>query len=126
MKTRNLLYYTLIVAFALISCEKAFWKKDYRDKFVGKYQVVEEKRSYGPCGFENYLKDTLIVVDYGHSDSLLIVLGREVYPDKNGYFRTYDHEVIFQNDSIFSRNKFGGLGCGYYITHQGKRISSKP
>jgi hypothetical protein len=126
MKIRSFLLVSALLIFIFTSCEKAFWKKDYRDKFVGKYQVTEEKRSYGPCGFENYLRDTLIIVDYGNSDSLLVVLGRDVYPDKNGYYRTYDHEVRFRNDSILSRYKFGGLGCGYYITHEGKRISSKP
>ena len=114
----------------LNSCTKdAVSPNDFRRNYVGKYQVVEHVSSYGfpECG-EPYSreKDTVIIVDYGETDSTLSVLGRDVWLNPSGYYYGYHYSLHLWNDSISSYYMSGGLGCGSYIVHNGIRISDKP
>jgi hypothetical protein len=102
---------------------------DFQEKYVGKYQVQEELQNYclPPC--DNYyysLKDTIITVDFGTTDSTLIVLGREVQLDSNGFFYAYHYGLHLWNDSIWSYYMNGGLGWGRFEKYIGFRISENP
>jgi len=119
----------ILVLFCLIfsSCDKESY--DFRDEYVGQYQVVERLQSYGfpQCGapFQS-VKDTIITVDYGTTDSTLIVLGREVWLDSTGCYYAYHYGLCIRNDSLWSSYMAGGLGCGVYENYEGYRISDKP
>jgi len=113
--------------FLLMSCKKDDHKSpDPRDKYIGKYQVHEWISSYGSpeCG-EPYSRenDTIIKINYGKTDSTLMVLGREVYLDSVGCFSTYHYGLRLWNDSIYSFFMNGGLGCGQYEVYEGYKIS---
>ncbi len=99
---------------------------DFRDQYVGNYQVHETISSYGfpECG-EPYSRerDTVIRVNYGESDTTLFVLGREVWLDSTGSFYAYHYGLRLWNDSIRSTFMNGGLGCGQYEVYEGVRIS---
>jgi hypothetical protein len=125
---KYLLFFSAIFIMVSTACEKASRKDDFRDKYVGKYRVTEEIKSYGSpvCGSVFSVKDTIITVDYGTNDSTLVVLGREVKLDEDGYYHSYHYGLRLWNDSIWSSHMNGGLGCGVYETYTGKRISSKP
>jgi hypothetical protein len=118
----------ILVPFGLIFslCQKE--RVDFRDKYIGKYQTTAQFRSYGfpQCGYINYTKDTVISVSYGTTDSTLIVLGREVWLDSNGYYYAYHYGLHIWHDSIDSHYMNGGLGCGCFETYEGYRISDKP
>jgi len=101
-------------------------KNDFRNKYVGKYQVVKNIDSYGPCWDLHTKMDTVISVKYGDSDSTLFVLGREVNLNNNGFYGEYHYSLRIWNDSIRSYFMDGGLGCGNYIIHEGYRIDKKP
>lgn len=130
MKRRIILYILLFVAFAITACEKGFWKpKDFRDAYVGKYQVTEKLTVYGSplCDLgPDTEKDTVIIVDYGSKKTTLFVLGREVELDEEGYYYAYRFGLRIWNDSIWSLHMNGGLGCGIYEHYEGYRISSNP
>ncbi len=124
-----------LILFVLVfnSCDKETIEenitKDFRDQYIGKYQVQEKIRSYGSpqCGIPySRERDTIISVLYGNTDTTLQVLGREVWLDSSGYFSAYHYGLRLWNDSIFSYFMNGGLGCGENITYEGKRISDKP
>jgi hypothetical protein len=118
----------LVLSFLIFSnCEKE--NEDFRDNYVGQYQVVEILQSYGfpQCGAPYYsVKDTIITVNYGTTDSTLILLGREVWLDSNGYYYAYHYGLRIWHDSIHSSYMNGGLGCGCYENYKGYRISNKP
>lgn len=100
--------------------------EDFRDQYVGSYQVHETISSYGfpECG-EPYCRerDTVIQVSYGESDTTLFVLGREVWLDSTGSYYAYHYGLRLWNDSIRSTFMNGGLGCGQYEVYEGVRIS---
>ena len=102
---------------------------DFRDKYIGQYQVQERISSYGfpECG-EPYSreKDTVISVTYGDTDTTLHVLGREVWLDSTGRYYDYHYVLRLWNDSIYSYFMNGGLGCGQNEIYEGYRISNKP
>lgn len=102
---------------------------DFRDQYTGKYQVHEKIYSYGfpECG-EPYFRerDTIISVSYGHTDSTLMVLGRDIFVDSTGWGYDYHYGLSFRNDSIFSHFMNGGLGCGQHEIYEGLRISYQP
>jgi len=109
----------------IISCdrEEPF---DFRDKYIGQYQVTEVRQSYGfpQCGSNYYSRrDTIIIVGYGQTDSTLSVLGRDVWLDSNGCYNAYHYSLRLWDDSISSFYMSGGLGCGTYVTYNGSRIS---
>lgn len=110
----------------LAACEKTT-VEDFRAPYVGKYQVSERLERYGSCGPPFYsLKDTVISVHYGNTDSTLLVLGREVYLDSDGHYSAYHYGLRMRNDSISSHHMNGGLGCGIYETYTGIKISDTP
>ena len=122
-------HFFLIIAGLIFwaGCSKDRLKKnDYRNQWVGKYQVVETVDSYGPCWDRHTRKDTVISVTYGNSDSTLFVLGREVKLNEEGFYGAYHYALRIWNDSIWSYFMNGGLGCGDHIKHEGYRISEKP
>ena len=130
IKRISLIVFMLFYGIIFISCNKDDNKlNDYRDKYIGKYQVKETIKSYGDpeCG-EPYSseRDTIISVTYGNTDSTLIVLGREVYLDSAGYYTAYHYGLRLWNDSILSYFMNGGLACGQNEIHEGYRISNKP
>jgi hypothetical protein len=123
----KILIIMILLVMNLSSCDREN-QFDFRDKYAGKYQVQEELQSYGfpPCGNNFHsLKDTIITVDFGITDSTLIVLGREVQLDSNGFYFAYHYGLHLWNDSISSSFMNGGLGCGRYEIYNGYRISEK-
>ena len=103
MKHLRLLFLLLFSIVIFSSCEKEFWKKDFRKKYVGIYQVTEKLTVYGspncPLGPDSE-KDTVIIVDYGSKKNTLFVLGREVELDEDGYYYAYRFGLRIWNDSI--------------------------
>ncbi len=99
---------------------------DKRDGYIGKYQVKEKISCYGPCGSCFSMRDTIISVNYGKTDSTLNVLGRDVYLDSTGSYYAYHYGLRLWNDSIQSNFINGGLGCGRYEVYTGFKISDKP
>jgi hypothetical protein len=109
------------------SCKKADHEStDFRNKFTGRYQVTERINCYGLCGTCSSLRDTVIAVNIGLTDSTLNVLGRDVYLDSTGHYYSYHYGLRLWNDSIPSGYMNGGLGCGQYETYIGFRISNTP
>ncbi|MBA7544930.1 hypothetical protein ES705_37291 [subsurface metagenome] len=131
MKTNQLIIGILAIgSLYFMSCGKSDSKpSDFRDKYIGKYQVHEWISSYGfpDCG-EPYSRerDTIIRVIYGETDSTLIVLGRVVWLDSSGYFSDYHYGLRLWNDSIWSYYMNGGLGCGQIEIYEGYKISDIP
>jgi len=115
----------LIMAY-IGGCEKLVDNEDYRAAFVGKYQVTKEISCYGPCGSCYSMKDTIISVRYGDSDSTIFILGRELKIDTAGVYDGYHYGLRLWNDSIRSYFMSGGLGCGQYIKYEGFKISNNP
>jgi len=99
---------------------------DFRDIYIGKYQVKETINCYGPCGTCSSVRDTVISVNYGLTDSTLSVLGRDVFLDSTGFYGAYHYGLRLWDDSISSNFMNGGLGCGQYIWHKGYRFSNIP
>ena len=122
--------YIVFFGLLIISCDKNDNEQDdFRDIYIGKYQVHERIISYGgpECGEPyNYEKDTLISVTYGNTDTTLIVLGREVWLDSNGEYDDYHYGLRLWNDSLYSFFMNGGLACGQNEIHAGYRISNEP
>ncbi len=119
----------VLIAFfiLIISCENGINEPtDFRDKYIGKYQVIEKISCYGPCSTCSSQKDTVIVVNYGLTDLTLSVLGRDVKVDSSGWYSTYHYGLRLWNDSINSYFMNGGLGCGQYELYEGFRISDNP
>jgi len=87
-----------------------------------------ELRSYGDPRLGQFylLKDTIIAVYYGKSDSSLVVLGREVKLNKEGYYSAYHYGLHLWKDSITSNYMNGGLGGGINEFYKGIRISDNP
>lgn len=108
------------------SVEETITTVDFRDAFIGKYEVVESINCYGPCYTCSSQKDTIISITYGQTDSTLNVLGRDVFLDADGYYYAYHYGLRMWNDSISSSSMNGGLGCGQYVNHVGRRISKTP
>ncbi|MDX2432741.1 MAG: hypothetical protein QNK35_17520 [Bacteroides sp.] len=131
MKKRiSVVVFMILYGLVLNSCNKDDNKPDdFRDKYIGQYQVHEKISSYGfpECG-EPYSreKDTIIVVNYGNTDSTLDVLGRDVYLDSAGNYYDYHYGLRLWNDSISSYFMNGGLGCGRNEVYKGYRISDQP
>lgn len=125
-ENRKILMILVFSCLIFSSCDKESY--DLRDKYVGKYQTKAQFRSYGfpECGYVNYSKDTIISVNYGTTDSTLIVLGREVWLDSTGCYYAYHYGLCIWHDSIHSSYMNGGLGCGIYENYEGYRISEKP
>lgn len=101
--------------------------EDFRDQYTGKYLTHESISSYGfpECGeYYHRERDTVIIVDYGNSDSTLLVLGREVWLDSAGRYYDYHYGLTMRNDSLWSYYMNGGLGCGQYESYEGVRISA--
>ena len=118
----------LCVAVALLSAcnKKCDNPSDFRDVWRGQYLCVETINCYGTCSTCSSVRDTIISVDYGTTDSTLMVLGREVWLDSGGSFYAYHYGLNFRNDSIFSDYMNGGLGCGQYESYVGVKISDTP
>jgi len=107
----------------LLSCKKENDKaNDFRDKYVGRYQVVEKRDSYGAINNIHTVRDTIIEVNLGFSDSTLLVLGREVKLDSSGYYSAYHYGLRLWNDSILSTYMNGGLGGGVYEKYTGYKL----
>jgi hypothetical protein len=98
---------------------------DFRDKYIGRYQVTETIRCYGPIDPCSSQKDTIIIVRYGLTDSTLNVLGRDVFLDSTGRYNAYHYGLRLWNDSIYSFFMNGGLGAGQYETYEGIRMVKK-
>jgi hypothetical protein len=123
MKNRIILIGFILSVGILISCKKDNDKAaDFRDKYVGKYQVVEKRDSYGAIGNIHTVRDTVIEVDFGYSDSTLLVLGREVKLDSTGYYSAYHYGLRMWDDSIWSMYMNGGLGGGVYENYKGHKL----
>lgn len=123
----RILLITLLTVALLAACKKECdTPSDFRDEWRGKYQCVETVNCYGPCFTCSSSRDTIISVDYGTSDSTLLVLGREVWLDSGGSYSAYHYGLNFRNDSIFSNYMNGGLGCGQYESYVGVKISDTP
>lgn len=119
----GIIYFGIMI---FISCDKDDTKpSDFRDKYIGMYQVKEEINCYGSCQSCSSQRDTVIKVNYGLTDSTLNVLGRDVYLNSTGSYHNYHYTLRFWNDSISSIFRNGGLGCGQYETHKGLKISNK-
>jgi hypothetical protein len=113
--------------FFLTACDKEDnTPSDLRDEFRGQYQCRETVSCYGSCGTCSTVRDTIISIDYGNSDSTITVLGREVWLDSAGSYSAYHYGLYFRNDSIFSNYMNGGLGCGQYESYVGVKISDTP
>jgi hypothetical protein len=121
---------SVIVMMLQVSCNKSPCKcHDFRDKYVGKYSVKEEVTSYGfpECGDPyHWIRDTVISVNYGATDSTLEVLGRDLFIDSTGYYYSYHYSLRLWNDSLLSYFMNGGLGCGQYEVFKGTRASTTP
>jgi hypothetical protein len=118
---------TIFYGILFYSCDKDENKPiDFRDKYIGRYQVNEKIDCYGPCSTCSSQKDTVIIVNYGLTDSTLSVLGRDVWLDSTGRYYDYHYGLRLWNDSINSHFMNGGLGCGQHEIYEGYRISSKP
>lgn len=123
----NRIFIFLFALGALSSCKKDSNKPaDFRDVWRGQYQCVNTVNCYGPCGSCSSTRDTIISVDYGTTDTTLLVLGREVWLDSLGNYYAYHYGLSFRDDSIFSTYMSGGLGCGSYIRYTGVKISDTP
>lgn len=126
----NYFFLPVLACFLLTSCDdEKETKADFRDTYIGKYQVSEHIYSYGPpdiVPYVNTTKDTVISVTKGSTDSSLLVLGREVILDSNHEYYAYHYGLQFRNDSIFSNYMNGGLGGGQYEVYKGVRISKTP
>lgn len=113
--------------FSLTSCDKEdSTPSDFRDEFRGQYQCRETISCYGSCGTCSTVRDTVISINYGNTDSTIVVLGREVWLDTAGSYYAYHYGLTFRNDSIFSTYMNGGLGCGQYESYVGVKISDTP
>ena len=114
----------LTVSITLSSCDCHL--NDFRNPYIGRYQVHVAINSYGTC-WEPYSNeyDTIISVTYGESDSSLLLMGREIYLDADGYFYEYHYGCRLWSDSVWSSYMNGGLGCGQYETYLGHKISNK-
>ena len=124
---RNLSIFIILIGLKFYSCDKDDNNpNDFRDKYIGKYQVTESINCYGPCCTCSFQKDTVIIVNYGLTDSTLNVLGRDVYLDSTGSYYDYHYGLRLWNDSISSYFMNGGLGCGKKEIYKGYRISDKP
>jgi len=122
-KLINIIFLILI----LFSCNKENNNLNKNlSNYIGKYQTVSKFTTFGAMPYSNIEKDTIISVDYGNSDTTLIVLNREVWLDKNREFYDYHYGLQFRNDSIFSTFMNGGLGGGNYEYYVGYKISDKP
>jgi hypothetical protein len=116
----------LFVFMCMISCNKDKLD-DIRKIYIGKYQVVEKISGYGICfPLDLIVKDTVISINYGLTDSTLSVLGRDVYLDSEGFCNQYHYWLRLWNDSISSTFMNGGLGCGKYEKYEGYKITDKP
>ena len=128
--TRHIIPFLIFTGLFINSChkeeEKIQVQNDFRDKYVGKYQVTESINCYGPCDTCSSQKDTVISVRYGLTDSTLSVLGRDVFLDANGNYYAYHYGLRLWNDSIYSNYMNGGLGCGQHEIYEGVRISATP
>lgn len=127
---KHVLVLVVIICACFTYCDKEESKPlDFRDRYIGKYQVHESISSYGfpQCG-EPYFRerDTIISVSYGASDTTLNVLGRDVWLDSTGRYYDYHYGLRLWNDSIYSYFMNGGLGCGQYEVYEGFRISNIP
>ena len=110
------------------SCDNFSSFSDPRDKYVGKYKVVETFSYYGynaPSPSVT-IRDTIISVHYGSKKESIAVLGFDIELDKNGYYYIGHFSVRIRNDSIFTSRRNGGLGAGRYEMYKGKRVSRKP
>jgi len=108
-------------------CEKE--KLDPRDKYLGIYQGTFETIPYGDqnCDHKYSIKDTSICVKYGKTDTSILVMEFEVYPDmfdSTGYYAIYHYNIRIWNDSLISSNTNGGLGCGINEVFKGYKISN--
>ncbi len=125
-------YLVVILIFSglvLCSCDKNDEEPtDFRDKYIGKYQVHEtiSGYSYSSGVSPSKEKDTIISVLYGSTDSTLKVLGRDVYLDSTGFYSAYHYSLRLWNDSIYSYDMNGGLGAGQKEIYVGYRISNTP
>jgi len=119
----------IYLSFGLVSCEKLSDQNDFRNKYIGKYQVVETRKSFGfPYSGKSQVttKDTVIIVRYGYSDSTLLVLGSEIVLDENDAFFEYYYSIRFFEDSIATYYRSGGLGGGTSQQYNGVRIDKMP
>ena len=128
MEQKRRLFLTIILmGFIFYGCDKKENElPDFRDEYIGKYQVTENINCYGPCFSCSSEKDTVIIVNYGLTDSTISVLGRDVFIDTTGWYSAYHYGLRLWNDSILSTFMNGGLGCGQYESYVGYKISDKP
>jgi len=113
----------LIIGGLTFGCKKDN-KPDFRDQYVGVYAVKERYVPYPPDTINDtsYERDTVIIVDYGKTDTTLRVLGRDIYLDEHGHYGVYHYSLRLWNDSISSYFMNGGLGGGTRIYHDGVRV----
>jgi hypothetical protein len=76
---------------------------DFRNKYIGKYQVKEMQKNYREPDDDVYsfLRDTIISVNYGNSDSTVEVIGRDVKLNSKGYYSSSYFAMRIWNDSIY-------------------------
>ncbi len=130
MKFISTILILITVLLVIDSCKKSNIKPgDFRNKYIGKYEVVEHVNSYGSldCGKPySSERDTIISVNYGATDTTLSVLGMDVKLDSLGSYYAYHYSLRLWNDSIKSYSMNGGLGCGQIVTYLGRRVSEEP
>ena len=124
----NRVFFLGLLLVIVSSCEKLNLFSDPRDKYVGKYQVVETFSYYGYNAPTPSVtkRDTFISVHYGSKKETIAVLGLDIELDKNGYYSFGHDGVSISNDSISTWRRNGGLGAGRYETYRGIRVSRKP
>lgn len=98
---------------------------DFRDPYIGQYQVKENIFPYGSCHPNDPVptkKDTVIEIGYGETDTTLSVLGRDIWLDSMNLHHRYHYSLYLTPDSIYSTFLNGGLGCGFTEKHYGRKI----
>jgi hypothetical protein len=131
MKTTLLkLLFLFIFSLQYVSCKKDVQIKteiDFRDKYIGKYKVIETKSCYGSCWNCYSKKDSIISIGYGYMDSTISALGYEYLRlDETGSYSGNYFGIRLWNDSIKASRRVGGLGCGVNYYYIGYRISKRP
>lgn len=129
MKLR--LTYLLLLSILFVCCQKDHSppqppvEVDYRDAFVGKYQVQVHTQCYGnpqTCNC-NFITDTTFCVNYS-LDSTISFLGKDHTLHADGTIDATGYiNAKIVGDSIFFYWSNGALGCQVSKIYKGKKIS---
>jgi len=124
---KKLLYLTFLISICAISaCKKEDGKPDFRDSYIGKYELKEYISCYGSAGSCYSEKDVILSLDYGASDSSLSFVGKDnILLDSDGRFFSYHYAFRIWGDSLYSYES-GPLGGGKNIEYYGAKISNIP